>query len=108
MINLSVTVLNWYQQRSAPRLFSQAFEKQRKISIHEIINLNASKDGKRNYDYHNVTNTLSLFKMVRSRAGLSQAYLEDVATRTHCNPHHNTAARIVRRLNRSKLRGSVK
>lgn len=43
MIAITPTVLDWYRQRIAPPLaiFKDAEAKQRRISIHEIINLNA-------------------------------------------------------------------
>lgn len=44
MIAITPTVLDWYRQRIAPPLaiFKDAEAKQRRISIHEIINLNAA------------------------------------------------------------------
>lgn len=43
MIAITPTVLDWYRQQIAPPLaiFKHAESQQRRISIHEIINLNA-------------------------------------------------------------------
>lgn len=47
MIALTSAILEWYQQQTAPPLaiFKQSADKRRRISIHEVVNLNAGAWG---------------------------------------------------------------
>jgi len=95
MINTSLTVLAWYQQRKAPplKLFHGAFDKMAKVTIHSVVNLNAG--GIRHDPRHKVANTLSLLRLVRKRGELSIDYLERVSLRE--GPHKDNAYRFMRR-----------
>lgn len=100
MINLSGIVFSWYkQQQSIPHLFTAAATKQRKISIHEVVNLNAGiilGNG-------NIGNTLSLLRMARKRGALTTEYLQTVG-----KPHKIVAIRILRAWNKSKESNPLK
>lgn len=100
MIALTTTVLTWYQQKKMPRLFRKALEKQRPVSIHEVINANAYQKVVRGVDYYNhMGNTLNLLKLVRKRGGLTSAFIRGIG-----KPHVVTGSRILRGLNRAKSR----
>lgn len=91
MIALTSAVLEWHQQQTAPPLaiFKKAADKRRRISIHEVINLNAGGLG---IDpRHEVSNTLNILKMRRRRGALR---IETV--RNMGKPHQVTGGRIFR------------
>ena len=102
-MNLSLTVLSWYQQRKAPPLaiFKKAAEKRHLISIHAIINLNAGGLG---IDpRHEISNTLNILKLRRKRGLTAPEMLWDLTTSPQ---HKNTARRFLRGLERANARGS--
>lgn len=99
MIALSSTVLAWYQQQIAPPLaiFKDAADKKARISIHQVINLNAGGLG--TDPHHHMGNTLNLLKLRRKRGAL------EFSTLCHlCGPHQVTGARIFRAWRRSLSR----
>lgn len=100
MIALTETVLRWYQQHKTPKLFAQAIGKQRRISINEIVNINAQKKGDKRPNTE-LGNTLSLLCLVRRRGACLREYLRCVGY-----PHRKTADRLLRRLHRADSRKS--
>lgn len=91
MIALNSTVLQWYQQQTSPPLaiFKNVIEKRRKISIHEVVNLNAG--GLSSDSLHEMSNTLNILKLRRQRQAMDLSTL--------CNmgkPHEVTGSRIFR------------
>lgn len=73
MIAITPTVLDWYRQRIAPPLaiFKDAEAKQRRISIHEIINLNAGGTPYHPGPGREMNNTLAILKIRRKRSSLT-------------------------------------
>jgi|AGFT01.1.fsa_nt_gi hypothetical protein len=103
MIALTSTVLEWYQQQIAPPLaiFKQAADKRRRISIHEIINLNAGGKVYTPGQGYNMGNTLALLSLRRKRQRLT---LESL--RTMQPPHRITGHRIARAWTRANSRNA--
>ena len=99
MIALSPMVLEWYRQQIAPPLaiFKQAESKQRRISIHEIITLNAGE--KMNNARSHMGNTLALLSLRRKRQRLTLESLRMMG-----QPHQVTGDRIARAWNRASSR----
>lgn len=99
MIAVTSTVLEWYRQQIAPPLaiFKEAESKQRRISIHEVIKLNAGE--KMNNNHYHIGNTLALLRLRRKREPITVESL-----RTLGRPHQVTASRIARSLNRANSR----
>lgn len=104
MINVSSTVLNWYRQQAAPplRVFQEAAKKQRRITIHQIINLNAGPKTYSPGQGYNMGNTLALLNLLRKRRALT---LESL--RTMGDPHRVTGERIARAWERANGRKAV-
>lgn len=99
MIAVTSTVLEWYRQQIAPPLaiFKEAESKQRRISIHTIININARLPS---YDSsHHMGNTLALLRLRRKREPITVESL-----RTLGRPHQVTGPRIARAMNRANSR----
>ena len=104
MIAITPTVLDWYRQQIAPPLaiFQQAERKQRRISIHEVINLNAGEVPFNPGPGRNMGNTLAVLSLRRKRGALT---LESLHTMQH--PHNVTGKRIARSWERANNRGAV-
>lgn len=105
MIAITSTVLDWYRQRIAPPLaiFKRAEAKQRRISIHEVINLNAGGTPYRPGPGREMGNTLAILKLRRKRSALtldSLAYLQP--------PHTITGKRIARAWTKANNRNGSK
>lgn len=98
MIAITSTVLNWYRQQAAPlAIFEKVASKQRPISIHTIINLNARLPA---FDSsHHMGNTLALLSLRRKRQRLTIESLRMMG-----DPHRVTGDRIARAWNRANSR----
>ncbi|UTC25366.1 hypothetical protein P7_176 [Pectobacterium phage vB_PcaM_P7_Pc] len=101
MIALSPMVLEWYRQQATPPLaiFKEAASKQRRISIHEIINLNAGGKVYTPGQGYNMGNTLVLLSLRRKRQRLTLESLRMMG-----QPHQVTGDRIARAWNRANSR----
>lgn len=104
MIAITPTVLDWYRQQIAPPLaiFKQAESKQRRISIHEIINLNAGAVPFNPGPGRNMGNTLALLSLRRKRQRLTLESLHMMG-----DPHRVTGRRIARAWERANGRKAV-
>lgn len=104
MIAVTPTVLDWYRQQIAPPLaiFKQAESKQRRISIHEIINLNAGAVPFNPGPGRNMGNTLAILSLRRKRSALT---LDSI--RMMGDPHRVTGRRIARAWGRANGRKTV-
>lgn len=104
MIAITSTVLDWYRQRIAPPLaiFKEAEAKQRRISIHEIINLNAWGTPYRPGPGREMGNTLAILKLRRKRSALTLGSLNVMQA-----PHRVTACRIARAWIKANSRKAV-
>ena len=104
MIAITSTVLDWYRQQIAPPLaiFKQAESKQRRISIHEIINLNAGAAPFNPGPGRNMGNTLAVLRLRRKRSALTLESLRIMG-----DPHRVTGRRIARAWERSNNRKAV-
>ncbi|AFH21055.1 hypothetical protein CL97_gp171 [Cronobacter phage CR9] len=102
MIAITPTVLDWYRQQIAPPLaiFKQAESKQRRISIHTIININARLPA---FDSsHHMGNTLAILSLRRKRSALTLDSLRMMQP-----PHRVTGHRIARAWERANSRKAV-
>lgn len=99
MIAITSTVLDWYRQQIAPPLaiFKEAESKQRRISIHEIIKLNAGE--KMNNNHYHLGNTLAILSLRRKRSALTLESLRALQP-----PHRVTGERIARAWERANSR----
>lgn len=101
MIAITPTVLDWYRQQIAPPLaiFKHAESQQRRISIHEIINLNAGAVPFNPGPGRNMGNTLAILSLRRKRSALTLESLRMMG-----DPHRVTGHRIARAWERANGR----